>query len=424
MITRHTLDNGLIVILKETHAAPVVSWWMLYRVGSRHEPTGKTGASHWVEHMMFKGTERYPAGALDRAVERLGGSWNAHTSFDHTAYFETMPADRIDLALDLEADRMVNANFTVEKVESERTVIISERQGSENSPAFWLNEEVQAAAFRVHPYHHVIIGDMTDLKTMTRDDLYNHYRRYYMPNNAVAVAVGAFDTDQMLQRIKEYYEDIPAGEPPVPFVRVEPEQRGERRVAVQREGNTAYLQFAYHAPAATDDDWIKLSALDSILGGPSGPGGGNIGARTSRLYRSLVETELAVNASGNLSMTVEPYLYRLHITLRDGRSLEQVEAALDVELRRLLNEKVSDAELTKAKKQARAAYAYSNERVSGQAFWLAYSENIDTYQLFEDYPERIQAITADDILDVAQQYLIPTRRTVGWFVPENNQGAS
>ena len=178
-VARHVLANGLIVLLKEMHKAPIISFWVLYRVGSRNEPSGKTGISHWVEHMMFKGTPNFPAGVLDKLIDREGGVWNAQTSLDYTAYFETMPADRIDIALRAEADRMINAQFDPSEVESERTVIISERQGMENSPSFWLGEEVQAAAFRVHGYHHEIIGDMADLETLTRDDLYAHYRTYY-----------------------------------------------------------------------------------------------------------------------------------------------------------------------------------------------------------------------------------------------------
>lgn len=417
LMSRHVLENGMVVLLKEVHAAPIISWWVLYRVGSRNERTGQTGISHWVEHMMFKGTPKFPAGYLDKAVDRAGGSWNAHTWLDHTAYYATLPAERIDLALEMEADRMVNALFDTSEVESERTVIISERQGSENSPSFWLREQVQAMAFQVHPYHHQIIGDMVDLHTMTRDDLYNYYRHHYMPNNAIAVAVGAFDSTDMLKKINAHYGNIPPGHLLPPLQRTEPEQRGERRLRVEREGNAAYIQLAYHVPDAMHDDWIKLSALDSILGGPSGPGGEHIGNRTSRLYRYLVETELAAGISCDLSMTVDPYLYKISAVLRDGREHEEVEAALEAQIARLQNELVSEAELNKAKKQARAAFAYSNEGVNGQAFYLAYSENIGSYSLFLDYPQRLQAITAEDIQEVARKYLQPSNRTVGWFIP-------
>lgn len=418
-VVRHVLDNGLTVLLKEVHAAPIITWWMVYKVGSRNERSGQTGISHWTEHMMFKGTPRYPAGYLDRAIDRLGGNWNAHTWLDHTAYHSTLPTNEIELALDMEADRMINAKFDAEDVESERTVIISERQGSENSSGFWLNEEIQAMAYRVHSYHHQIIGDMADLHTISREDLYGHYQRYYMPGNAIAVAVGDFDSAEMIERIKQKYGDIASGESVPKVEREEPEQRGERRVKIEREGDAGYIQFAYHAPPATHEDWIKLAALDSILGGPSGPGGDEIGHRTSRLYKALVETELSAAASCDLAMTIDPFLYKFTAILRDGRKHDELEKALDTQIERLQNDLVSEDELKKAKKQARAAFAFSNEGVTGQAFYLAYSECIESYALFLDYPQRLEAVTAEDIRQAAQQYLLPSKRVVGWFVPTN-----
>lgn len=418
-VTRHMLDNGLTVLLKEIHNAPVISWWVLYRVGSRNERTGQTGVSHWVEHMLFKGTEKFPAGNLDRLVERHGGAWNAQTSLDYTAYYETMPAAHIDLALEAEADRMVNARFDPDDVASERTVIISERQGSENSPAFWLREETQAAAFRVHPYHHQVLGDMVDLHHMTRDDLYGHYRTHYIPNNAIAVAVGDFDTATMLARITELYGAIDAGPEPPTFPRVEPSQQGERMIRVERPGNAYMLRMVYRVPEATHPDWIKLAVVDSVLAGASAPGGGGVGNRTSRLYRVLVETELASGVGGGLSPTCDPFLFTIQVTVRDGKTLDEVQTALDAELDRL-PDTISQADVDKAKKQAKALFAYGTERVTGQAFWLAFSENIASYAWYEHYLERLNAVTLEDVCNTAAQYLQPSQRTVGWFVPVNN----
>ncbi len=421
-VTRHVLDNGLTILLKEQHTAPVISWWVLYRVGSRNEPTGLTGASHWVEHMLFKGTEQFPGGELDRRISREGGTWNAQTSMDYTAYYETMPADRIDLGLRLEADRMVNTIFKPEEVDSERTVIISERQGAENSPLFWLGEEVRAAAFRVHGYHHEIIGDLADLETMTRDDLYSHYRSHYMPNNAIAVAVGDFDTAAMLKRIQELYGPIPAGPKPELFVRPEPEQNGERRVMVERPGSTAFVEIAYHVPPATHEDWFKLAILNSVLTGPSGMGGGSIDNKTSRLYKALVETELAVDVDGGLLPSIDPYLYDLVATVRDGRTPEAVEAAFDEQIERVLNDGITAQELAKAHKQARALFAYSTERVTAQAFWLAFAENFHSYTWFSEYIDRLEAVTLDDVREVAERYLRRQNRTVGYFIPTEANG--
>jgi len=416
-VTKHVLDNGMTVLLKEVHAAPVISWWVLYRIGSRNERTGQTGISHWVEHMMFKGTEQFPRQELEKMIDRQGGSWNAQTSFDYTAYFETMPADRIDLALRLEADRMQNVEFLPEEVASERTVIISERQGSENSPMFWLGEEMNAVAFRVHGYHHEIIGDMIDLETMTRDDLYNHYQTYYTPNNAVAVVVGAFNSDEMLARIKELYGSIPARELPRPFVRPEPEQMGERRVKVERPGSTAFLEMAFRSPAGNHPDYFKLAVLISVLTGPSGPGGGNIDNKTSRLYRALVETGIAASVDGSLYPTVDPFLMSLSITVSDDHTLEETEAELETQLDRVRNGDITEAEVTKAKKQARASFAYSTEGVTGQAFWLAFCENIGSYTWFEEYIDRLDAVTLADVVEAAATYLRPQSRVVGWLIP-------
>jgi zinc protease len=420
-VTRHVLDNGMTVLLKEVHNAPIVSWWVMYRVGSRNERTGITGASHWVEHMLFKGTEQFPPGYLDKAIDRLGGTWNAQTFIDYTAYYETLPAQHIDLALRVEADRMINARFDPEEVASERTVIISERQGSENSPMFWLGEEVQAAAFRVHGYHHEIIGDMIDLETMTRDDLFNHYRAHYMPSNAIAIAVGAFDTDEMLAKIGSAYGAIPAGKSPNLFVRPEPPQNGERRVRVERPGSALFLQFAYRAPSASQDDFFALEIINSLLCGPSGMGGGGTDNKTSRLYRALVETELTAGVYGDTTPTIDPFLYTITMTLREGRTHEEVEAVFNREIDRLRAGDLSEAEIQRAKKQARALFAYSSERVTSQAMWLAWAEMFAGYEWFESYLDRLNAVSLAHVLRVANQVLRPQNRIVGAFVPTKDE---
>lgn len=412
-VRKHVLKNGLTVLLKEVHSAPLVSWWVLYRIGSRNERTGQTGISHWVEHMMFKGTPQFPAHEVDKMFDRLGGTWNAQTSFDYTAYYETMPADKIDLALRHEADRMVNAVFDPKEVASERTVIISERQGAENSPQFWLAEEVSAAAFRVHGYHHEIIGDQYDLETMTRDDLFSHYRTYYVPNNAIVAAVGAFDSDQMLARICELYEHIPAHPLPPVFSRTEPPQQGERRVRVERPGTTAFLEFAYRAPAGSHRDYYALTILNSVLTGPDG----NIDNKTSRLYRALVESELAASVGGGLLPSIDPYLYSITVTVRAGRTIEENEVVLEREIQRVVDGDITEEEVRKAKKQARAAFAYSTESVTGQAYWLAYSENLGSYEWFDTYVDRLDAVTRDEVVAAAKAYLRPQSRVVGHLVP-------
>ena len=409
--THHTLVNGLSVVLREVHSAPVASWYVAYRIGSRNERTGQTGISHWVEHMMFKGTQRFPAGVLDKTIDRMGGNWNAFTSTDVTMYHETLPAQHLRLALEAEADRMSNAVFDPEEVESERTVIISERQGIENRPTFWLGEQTRASAFRVHGYHHEIIGDLTDLHTITRDDLYNHYRQHYVPSNAIVVAVGDFDSDNLFAQIEEYYGVLPSVPAPRLFSRPEPEQLGERRVIVERVVQTRFVRVCYHVPAATDDDWFALAMLDAIL---SGAGMEN---KTSRLYQAMVKSGLCAGASGSLQETIDPFLYSISLTLNAETTHAQAEAALFAQIERLQNDLISEAELHRAMKQSSASFAYVSEGVSYQASALAMSSILGQPDWFDTYLERLARVTAEDVRQAAQKYLTSRNRTVGWLVP-------
>jgi zinc protease len=418
-----TLSNGLKVILKEIHTAPLISSWVWYRVGSRDEHTGHTGLSHWVEHMQFKGTPQFPASMLDKAVSRDGGMWNAFTYLDWTTYLETMPADKIDLGLRLEADRMVNSLFDEKEVASERTVIISEREGSENEPQFLLYEAVQHAAFRIHPYHHEVIGDQADLRSISRDELYNHYRTFYAPNNAVMGVAGDFKTDEMLARIRDLFEPIPAGTKPPRLVRPEPEAHGEHRLTVEGPGETTFIQVAYHAPAAGDPDFFPVTVLDSLLAGPSSLnvfGGGGISNKTSRLYRALVEKELAVAVGGGLVATIDPYLYIANITVHPDRKPEEALAAFDDEIKRIQEERISAQEIARAIKQARALFAYHSENITSQAFWLGHAEMFATYNWFLTYLEKLAKVTPADLQKAAQKYLRPQNRVVGMYLPTGN----
>jgi zinc protease len=420
-IIKTQLSNGLLVLLKEIHTAPIISHWVWYRVGSRDELPGKTGISHWVEHMQFKGTPQFPAGVLDKAVSREGGLWNAFTYLDWTTYFETMPADKIDLALRLEADRMVNSTFTPEEVASERTVIISERQGNENQPLFLLDEAIQSAAFRVHPYHHEIIGDLVDLQSMQRDDLYQHYRSYYRPNNAVLVMAGDFEAGKMLARIRELYEAIPDGQAVPRLMRPEPPARGEHRLTVAGPGETTYVQAAYRCPDANHPDFYPMLVLDSLLTGPTGLNlfGGSISNKTSRLYLKLVEGELAVSVRGNLPVTIDPFLYTITLTIHPERQPDEATNALDTEIGLIQQTPPTAEEVARAVKQARALFAYGSESITNQAFWLGFTEMFATYEWFEGYLERLEAVTPEEVQRVAQVYLRPQNRILGTYIPTN-----
>jgi zinc protease len=425
-IKKHTLDNGLEIVLKESRRAPVTTFWVWYRVGSRNEVPGITGIAHWAEHMLFKGSKLFPKGEIDKQIARNGGMMNGYTWLDFTTFFETLPADRIDLGLRVEADRMENALFDPEEVTVERTVIISERQGLENQPTFLLAEEVVGTAFRVHPYHHETIGDMCDLQTISHQDLWRHYQTYYGPNNAVVVAVGDFDTGEMLARIEDLFAPLPSRYDPPVVNRPEPPQRGERRVNLEGPGSTAYLQAAYRAPNATHADFFPMVILSSILTGANGM---NLFAapppnRSSRLYKALVETGLAAGVSGSLAAMLDPFLYSISATARAGRSLEEIEETLNGEMERILQEPISEEELTTAIKQAKAQFAYSSESVTNQGYWLGYSSVVADIEWFESFLEKLTAVSIEDVSRVAGTYLQRRNRTVGHYVPVASGPAS
>lgn len=414
------LDNGLTVILREMHHAPVASFMIWYRVGSRNETAGITGISHWVEHMQFKGTPLFPGDEMERMISREGGYWNAFTWLDYTAYYETLPVGKIDLALRMEADRMRNTAFEPDEVESERTVILTERAMYANDPRFQMNEELYAAAFRVHPYHHEIIGDEIDLRTMTRDDLFDYYQRHYVPNNAIAVMVGDFEAQEMLAQITAVFGAIPSGEPVAPVVRQEPPQKGERRVTVNGPDETAHLSVSFRGPAASDPDFFALALFNAAFAGGSSLGmfGGGGSNRSSRLYKALVSTGLAAGARGGMAPTVDPFLYTLSAVVRQGHTLAEVEAALDAELLRLENEPITQAELDKALKRAKAQFVMAGESITGMAQLLGAAEaTVGDIGWYETSLARLSAVTLDDIQRVREKYLRRQNRIVAWYEP-------
>lgn len=412
------LDNGLTLILRELHRVPVVSCWVWYRVGSRNEPPGLTGISHWVEHMLFKGTPRFPPGSIFREVNRWGGTLNGFTWIDYTAYFETLPNTAVRLALEIESDRMQHAVFDPAEVERERTVILSEREGNENQPAYFLREEVLAAAFRAHPYGQPVIGHRDDLLAITREELYRHYRTFYAPNNATLVLVGDFDAEQMLRSVEAAFGEIPAGPEPPPVRAREPEQWGERRVTVRRPAPTPVLLIAWHAPPASSPDAPALIVLDTVLSGakPVSFGGGGMG-RSSRLYRALVSSGLCSSAASSFALTIDPYLFTVSATLTPTADPGQVEAIVERELARVREEPVPEDELARAVRQLRAQFAQAHEQVTALGYYLGMLRTVAPERDPDALLVELEGVTPDELLRVANTYLVPERRTVGWLEP-------
>jgi zinc protease len=424
---KYSLPNGMQVLLKEIHTLPLISHWVWYRVGSRNEQPGQTGISHWVEHMQFKGTELFPAGVLDKAISRDGGYWNAMTYLDWTAYFETLPAERIRLALELESDRMINSLYDPKEVESERTVILSEMEGSKNDPLSRLSDAVQEKSFDLHPYRHEVIGSEEDLRSISRDDLYLFYRQHYSPNNAVLAIAGDFDTRQMMDMVAEYYGDIPSYNFQDPPIERDAPLQGERLVEMSGADETAYLQVAYRAPQANNRDFLALLLLDSILSGPSSLNlfSAGITNKTSRLYHRLVPTQQAVAVGGSVAATIDPYLYDITVTLHPNSDHDTALRSIDEEIERMQQELVPAEELARAVKQHRAMLAYGNENITNQAFWLGYSEVFGSYEhWYLPLMDTLDTITPQEVQRAARTLLRPDERVIGKFIPENKGGAA
>jgi len=418
-ITEAALPNGLKILAIERHAVPVASVWAWFRVGSRNERPGITGASHWVEHMLFKGGREFGKGEIFKQVARCGGTNNGFTSNDFTAYFETLPAAAVDLGLRIEADRMGHALFDPEEFESERTVILSEREGAENSPAYLLAEEIDATAFREHPYRWSVLGYRRDLESMTRDDLLGHYKTFYAPNNAVLVVAGDFDRAWLLDRVAELFGDLPRGDAIAEPAVVEPPQLAERRVTLRRNGGAALVDVGHLAPAADHADTPTLRMAATLLGGASAMGmGSGVGGRTSRLHTRLVRGDLASSTYAGHRPGKSPNLFSVGATVRHGVEPANVEAALIEELDRLISEPAADEEMDRARTQLRAVMAYAWDGVTGIAGLTGYMEAIVGYEALETFLDRLEAVTAEQICDAATRYFTPESRVVGTYIPQ------
>jgi zinc protease len=421
-VHEEVLDNGLRVLVQEVHTAPLATVWCWYKVGSKDEGPGLTGVSHWVEHMNFKGTENIPREKVKGIIEQFGGYWNGYTWIDQTTYTETATKDALDHMLFIESERMARCLYDPADCESERTVIISELQGGENDPDQLLDQELTATAFRAHTYRHPTIGWLSDLESMTRDDLYGYYKRYYVPNNATLVIVGDVDRAQALAQAAKHFGSIPSGNVGRRMSSREPEQIGERRVTVSKEGTTAYLKVAYRAPGALDDDFFPMLVLDAVLTGAKGV---NLWAsfrtpppqRSARLYQALVNTGLSSSVNGGLVPTAEPFLYTLSATATTGTRLEDLERALLSAVDRVREEGITADELRKARNQLRARLVFENDSITNIAHQLGYFATIAHWQFYPEIPRRIEDVTVEQVGAVAANRLKAVNRSIGWFEP-------
>lgn len=434
-VREYRLSNGLKLLLVENRVAPVVTFLVLYKVGSRNEAVGYTGATHLLEHMLFKGTPTFNKQRntqIAATLQRIGADYNATTWYDRTNYFETVPSDALEIAVHLEADRMRNSFIADADRQSEMTVVRNEMERGQNEPLLVLDEAVYATAFREHPYHHPTIGWRADVENVPTARLKEFYDTFYHPNNATAIIVGDFDQSNALSLVSKYFGAFPASPEPIPEVYTdEPQQQGERRIVVRRAGELPLVQVAFRTPAALgqtgvlsnaelaarslappdDNEIYPLAVLSSVLS--SGV--------TSRLYQALVETELALSADARVDQFRDPGLFNVYVTARPEVEPQRVEDAVHKELERAARD-MTDEEVERAKRQIAAHVAYESDGTSNVAMQMSEAEAVADWRFYKSYAANIARVTADDVRRVASEYFREDNRTVGYFIPKRANG--
>ena len=411
-IDEYRLDsNGLTVLLVPDHSAPVVTFQVTYQVGSRNEVTGVTGATHILEHMMFKGSEGFndPKGnSVKQFLERVGGHFNASTSFDRTNYFATIGRESLEGYVAIEADRMRHLWLRDVDRQSEMTVVRNEYERGKNDPNSVLMEEVTAAAYEALPYHHPTIGWKSDIEHVPTPKLREFYDTFYWPNNATVTVIGDLEPAATLSLVKKYYGGYPHSPAPIPAIYTEePAQSGERRVVVTRPGEIGTVIIAHKVPNGRDADQPALDMLDAILSS----------GKNARLYRALVDQGLALNAGAGTDLHHDLSLHTVYAMLAPGAQHAQVEKALLAEIDKIKTGGVTAAEVERVKQQSTAADAYKRDGTSAIAGeineWIA----VGDWTLYVTFPQKVQQVTPADVQRVAKEYLKEDQATTGWFIP-------
>jgi zinc protease len=416
-IDEYRLDsNGLTVLLAADHSAPVVTFQVTYRVGSRNEVTGTTGATHILEHLMFKGSEKFndPKGnSVKQFLERVGGQFNASTSVDRTNYFATIGRENLDGYIAIEADRMRHLWLHEADRQSEMTVVRNEYERGKNDPNNVLIEEVTAAAYVALPYHHPVIGWKSDIEHVPITKLHEFYDTFYWPNNATVTVIGDIDAAAVLGLVKKYYGAFPRSPQPIPSIYTEePAQTGARRVTVTLPGELGTVVIAHKVPNGRDADQPALEMLDAILSS----------GKNARLYRALVDRGLALSAAAGTDLHRDLSLHTVYAAMAPGATHAQVEQALLAEIDKIKSDGVTPAEIARVKQQYIAADAYKRDGTAAVAReineWIA----VGDWTLYVTFPQQVEKVTAADVQRVAKQYLTEDQGTTGWFVPAPQAG--
>lgn len=411
-IDEYTLDaNGLQVLVKPDHSAPVVTFQVTYRVGSRNEVTGTTGATHLLEHLMFKGSQNFndPQGnSIKQYLEAVGAGFNATTSFDRTNYFATLGRDHLEGYIAIEADRMRNLWLHEADRQAEMTVVRNEFERGENNPESALMKEVRAMVYMAHPYHHDTIGWRSDIEHVPIEKLRAFYDTFYWPDNATITIVGDVDTAHALALVDKYYGKIARAPQPIPVVYTEePPQAGPRRVILERPGELGNVLIVYKVPAARHADLPALEVLGSILSDGKG----------SRLYPALVDKSLALSTEAGAYRLHDPGMFIASVALAPGATHEEVEKIVLAEIEKVKTSGVTPAEVGNVVRQYLAAEAYGRDGTSNVASsineWIA----VGDWTLYARYADAIAKVTPADVQRVAKTYLGHDQSTTGWFMP-------
>ncbi|HHI76955.1 MAG TPA: insulinase family protein [Gammaproteobacteria bacterium] len=415
-VHEYRLDNGMKVIVKEDHRAPVFVSQVWYKIGSSYEEAGRTGLSHLLEHMMFKGTRAHGPGEFSRIVAELGGTENAFTGRDYTAYFETLSVQHLERALELEADRMRNLVFDEKEFQKERAVVMEERRmRTDDSPTGLTYEQLMAVGWRASPYQNPVIGWMDDLEHMKKADLKRWYDMWYQPNNATLVVVGDVDPQQVLALAKKHFGPIPAGGVPEPRQPVEPKQRGITRVVVKAPAKQPYLIMGFKTPVVghADKEWepYALAVAAAVLDGGA----------SARLARELVRRQkIAASAGASYDVYARlPSMFLFDGSPTEGHTTEEVEQALRREIRRLQEAPISAEELQRVVTQAVADKVYQADSIFYQAMQIGMLETIGLdWRLLDEEIARLRAVTPEQVQAVARKYLVEDNLTVATLVPQ------
>ncbi len=406
-IETFTLANGLKVVVVEDHSAPLVSVQIWVHAGSRNEVPGITGISHVLEHMMFKGTRKMKAEEYSLTIQRWGGMDNAFTFEDGTAYFSVLHRKYLRRILEIEYDRFSNPVFR--EFESEIEVVREERRWrTENSPDGALYELVRATAYLAHPYHHPVIGWMSDLEGLTREDVERYFRTYYVPNNMTLVIAGDVTVDEVRPMVEKTFGKLPRRSDPPPVRTREPQQEGRRHVVLKREGFSRAWVGAFHIPEGTHPDLPALEILASVLSD----------GKSSRLYRRLVkEEQLALDVSAYAEQNKDPGLFLVWVVLKPEADPSRVEAVVFEEIARIQKEGVSPRELEKARNRVTATFIRRQQSVVSKGILVGMFDILGRPEAALEWPQKLFAVTAEDVQRVARVYFSPDRITVGELVP-------